>query len=223
MTTYKLSTWNLKDLLKKPGDADREITKLLDLVKKIEWYQPQFTPSVSVETFKTMIQLIEQLALESERVKLYSQLWFAEDMQNQQALALKSKLETLGTDMENRLLFFSQTWKRFPEKDAERLIKALPQYGYYLRKLYHYKTYMLSNEEERIINIKDLTGSNTVVTVYEMLTSGFTFDFDGKKINQEELFNYARDPDPKNVKGPIRRSMLFFKNTAPCSEKSIKP
>lgn len=197
MASYKLSKWNLKDLLKKPQDAEHEINKLLDLVKKIELYQPQFTPSVSVETFKAMIQLIEQLALESERVKLYSQLWFAEDMQNNQALALKSKLETLGTDMENRLLFFSQTWKRFPEKDAERLIKALPHYAYYLRKSYQYKKYMLSTEEERIINIKDLTGSNAVLTVYEMLTSGFTFDFDGKKLTQEELFHYVRDPDPK--------------------------
>jgi len=210
MATRKLSTWNLKDLLKKPGEADHEITKLLDLVKKIESHQPQFTPSVSVETFKTMIQLIEQLALESERVKLYSQLWFAGDMQNQQALALKSKLEILGTDMENRLLFFSQAWKRFPEKDAERLIKALPQYAYYLRKLYHYKKYMLSNEEERVINIKDLTGSNAVVTIYEMLTSGFTFDFNGKKLTQEELLHYVRDPDPKKREGAYHALYAVF-------------
>jgi oligoendopeptidase F len=58
----------------------------------------------------------------------------------------------------------------------------------------------LSESEEKVINLKDVNGVEALVTVYEMLTNGFTFkvEIDGevKELNRSELMVYARDPRP---------------------------
>jgi oligoendopeptidase F len=54
---------------------------------------------------------------------------------------------------------------------------------------------------EKVINLKDLNGVEALVTLYEMLTSGFTFKMEVngevKSLTRSELMTYARDPRPE--------------------------
>jgi len=54
---------------------------------------------------------------------------------------------------------------------------------------------------EKVINLKDLNGVEALVTLYEMLTSKFTFkmevDGEEKSLTRSELMTYARDPRPE--------------------------
>jgi oligoendopeptidase F len=66
--------------------------------------------------------------------------------------------------------------------------------SYYLKSLRRFKPYTLSEAEEKIINLKDLHGSQALVKIYEIITNGFTFklEVDGelKTLTRDGLTRY---------------------------------
>jgi oligoendopeptidase F len=54
---------------------------------------------------------------------------------------------------------------------------------------------MLSDAEERLSTIKDLNGSSALEKIYDLITSNFEYEFQGKKLNQQELVEFVRNPD----------------------------
>jgi oligoendopeptidase F len=61
-----------------------------------------------------------------------------------------------------------------------------------------YKPHTLSEPEEKIINVKNVTGRSAVHTLYDVVTNGLTFTMkaEGKKktLNREALMTYVRSP-----------------------------
>ena len=135
------------------------------------------------------------------RLGAYGQLWFAEDTTNQDALSFRGRVESILADAHNRTLFFELWWKGLDDSAAERLTSASGDLAYYLRSLRRYKPYTLSEPVEKVINIKDVNGAEALVTLYEMLTSKFTFEIevDGetRSLTRSQLMTYARDPRPQ--------------------------
>jgi oligoendopeptidase F len=128
----------------------------------------------------------------------YAHLWFAEDTQSQQTLAFLGKMEQLGAEVRNRMLFFELWWKGLDDSAAQRLLAESGDYAYYLETLRRFKPYTLSESEERIINLKDVNGVDALVHLYDMVTNHFSFELevDGERreMTRAELSTYVRDP-----------------------------
>jgi oligoendopeptidase F len=64
----------------------------------------------------------------------------------------------------------------------------------------HFKPHTLSEPEEKVINTKNVTGNNALVTLYNSITNRYTFkiEVDGKiqELTRGELMMYARESDP---------------------------
>ena len=73
-------------------------------------------------------------------------------------------------------------------------------YRYWLEEIRHFKKYTLTEAEEKIINIKDVTGSSALNTLYAAITNRYTFklEVDGevKELTRGEISVYARHHDP---------------------------
>jgi oligoendopeptidase F len=197
------SRWNLDALLPAhEGEAlARILTKLERQVAEFEAGRGRLSPDMSDAAFLELIRLSEAIYATVARLTSYGYLWFSEDTQDQQALSFLGQMEQLGTDVQNRMLFFSLWWKGLDEEPARRLMATSGDYAYYLESLRHFKPYTLSEPEERIINLKDVNGSSALVKLYEMITNRFSFklEVDGevKEMTRDELATYARDPSPK--------------------------
>ena len=63
------------------------------------------------------------------------------------------------------------------------------------------KLHTLAESEEKIINIKDTTGSNALIKLYDIITNNFIFtlNVNGKKkeLTRQQLTTYVKDPDSK--------------------------
>jgi len=72
-------------------------------------------------------------------------------------------------------------------------------YRYWLEEMRHFKPYTLSEPEEKVINIKDVTGASALRNIYDSITNRYTFDLEveGKvrKMTRGELMVYARHHD----------------------------
>ncbi len=64
----------------------------------------------------------------------------------------------------------------------------------------HFKPHTLTEPEEKIINIKDVTGANAIVNLYTMLTNRYVFhlqvDGETQELTRGGLMVYARSYDP---------------------------
>ena len=64
----------------------------------------------------------------------------------------------------------------------------------------HFKPHTLSEPEEKIINIKNVTGASALNMLYDSITNRYTFkvevDGEDKELTRGELMVYVRQPDP---------------------------
>lgn len=180
-------TWNLKDLL--PEHKGFEFDVLLNDVKEkvfsFEQKRSWLQPVISFEKFNSLLKELEQLDVILSRVGAFGHLWFSEDTTNDDSKAFVAKIEQISTELENKLLFFSLWWKSLDENNAQRLMRTSGINRYFLEHMRKLKVFTLSEHEEKIINLKDTTGSSTLSKVYDILSTALRFPLivDGKRQN----------------------------------------
>ncbi|WP_042687072.1 M3 family oligoendopeptidase [Candidatus Nitrosotenuis chungbukensis] len=200
---YKQGKWKLSDLSdhKSPKFA-RQISTLEGKVKKFEKLKKSLNPNMSSKNFLGIIKNIEDIAENASVIGGYASLWYASDTQSDEATSLVTQMAKLGSEIDNKTLFFDLWWKRkIDEKNALRLMKDSGNLREYLRHKRLLAKYSLSEPEEKIINTLDVTGSTALVKLYDKITNAFeyviTVNGKKKKLTREELTVLVRSNSPK--------------------------
>ncbi|MCI0553153.1 MAG: M3 family metallopeptidase, partial [Anaerolineae bacterium] len=179
----------------------------------------ELIPEISLETLLDFVREVENNLRAAYRVYGFAALWFAEDTQNQDAQTFMARVQQFFAHMQNRTLFFSLWWKELNDENAERLMKDAGEYEYWLREMRNFKPYTLSEAEEKVINIKDVTGSNALQTLYDTITNRFQFEFevDGEKqmLTRDALMSYAFSPDASLREQAFRKLYDTYKKEGP--------
>jgi oligoendopeptidase F len=199
---YPQKIWSLKDLFAGVDDPalEKAFKTLEKEVKVLESQRPIFTTEIAEDEFLAFIKKLESVQRRANRLGGYAQLLFAQDTQNQAVQTLLARVDQFGAELSNRLLFFNLWWKDLPREIAEKLLKVAGDYSYWLEQIRLFKPYTLSEAEEKILNIKNVTGFNALNTLYDAITNRYTFDLKGvrgaKGITRGELMVYVRESDP---------------------------
>ncbi|HZY43525.1 MAG TPA: M3 family oligoendopeptidase [Anaerolineae bacterium] len=200
MNEYKQSRWSLKDILDEQ-QIDQQLEQLEQAVAAFEALRPQLTPDISESEFLDVLRRYEELSATLRALGAYAELWFSEDTQNQAALSLQGRLDQIGADASNRLVFFSLWVKDLPDESIDRLMQLSGDRRYFIDSLRRFKPYLLSESEEQLITLKDVNGIEGLLTLYEMITNKFEFNLhiegDTKTLTRDELQNYFRNPSPE--------------------------
>ena len=199
---YKQKGWSLEELF--PGidapEIESALNKLDSSVASFEDYREKLSADIPVKEFIDILQEHEGITRQASRLGAFASLLFSEDTQDQQALAFMAQMQQLGAEMGNRMLFFSLWWKNLEDEAAAGLLDASGDYRYWLEALRLQKPYTLSEPEEKIINLKDVNGTQALVTLYSTITNRYSYklavDGEVKEFSREELHLYYRDPDP---------------------------
>lgn len=199
---YSQSRWNLDRLI--PGDDPAAVDKALAVyekkIKKVESWRKKLKPTITLKDFLALLKDYEAMGRESARLAAYTALRFYADTQDSAALALFSQMQSRLAEVQNRTLFFSLWWKELDDKRAAKLMAAAGDLRYWLEEMRHFKPHTLSEAEEKVINLKDVTGFQALDNLYDMLTSAyqFTLEVDGQKqtLTRDGLMVYARSPNP---------------------------
>jgi oligoendopeptidase F len=200
--TYQLSTWSLQDLFSGIDGPDLEAAfkKLEAQVESFEKLRPQLKADLTVSSFLEMMKDSEEIARIAQKLYSFAELAFAADTQDQSIQALLGRIQQFMAELENRSLFFSLWWKDLDEANAQRLMGAAGDYRYYLEVIRQFKPYTLSEPEEKVINLKNVTGSNALVTLYDAITNRYVFRLElageTKELTRGELSVHMRSTDP---------------------------
>jgi oligoendopeptidase F len=212
MTTYQLSRWSLADLYPGPDSPELEASfdQIEEQITSFEGVRGKLTPDIPPEQFMQIVRASEETTRVAQRLYSFAGLSFAADTQDQPALTLQARVQQFLAQMENRTLFFSLWWKDLDEANAKRLMDAAGDYRYYLEQIRHFKPYTLSEAEEKVVNLKNVTGSNALITLYDSITNRYVFKMkvDGKtrELTRSQLMNLVYSPEPK-VRGQAYKEL----------------
>jgi oligoendopeptidase F len=194
--------WSLANLFPSADgpEIEKAFEELTRLVTEFEQIRPTLTPNLDKADFMAIIHRLEAIRHLAGRLGSFSGLWFTEDTQNQAAQSLMARVDQFMAELSNRILFFNLWWKDLPDEAAARLSADAGDYRYWLEEIRHFKPHTLSEAEEKIINIKDVTGASALNTLYSTITNRYTFKIEvggeQKELTRGELMAFVRQPDP---------------------------
>jgi oligoendopeptidase F len=200
--TYTQTAWVLDDLY--PSHDSEEMktafSELEKMVAEFETMRPKLTDDISPEQFMELVRRQEEMTRYGQKIYSYGGLWFAANTQDQNALNFVSRVDQFVAEVQNRVLFFSLWWKGLDDTNAIRLMAESGGYRYWLEEMRLFKPHTLSEPEEKIINIKDVTGTKALHNLYDSITNRYVFklviDGEEKELTRGEVMVYARHHDP---------------------------
>ena len=200
--TFTQTKWSLDDLY--PGFNTSELESAFDVIDEqvtsFERLRSNLTPDMPADRFLDVLRASEEMTRVAIKLSSFAGLAFSADTQDQAALSLQARVQQFLADMENRVLFFDLWWKDLDDENAKRLMKTSGDYRYYLEEMRNFKPHTLTEPEEKIINLKNVTGSNALITLYSSITNCYVFkvEVDGevKELTRGQLMALVQGPDP---------------------------
>jgi oligoendopeptidase F len=199
---YQTTRWSLSDLFESQNGADMRaaLAELEALVAQFETHRPRLQADIATEAFLSIVKDYEAINHLARRIYSFAGLSFAADTQDQAIQAFMARIDQLVAELENRSLFFSLWWKALDESNAGRLTASSGDYRYWLEEMRHFKPHTLSEAEEKVINIKNVTGVNALSNLYDTITNRYTFKLtvegEERELTRGEVMVFARSSDP---------------------------
>ena len=218
---YKQERWSLDALF--PGHDTPELKGAMEKLEqdttKFEEYRSQLTDDIDEKTFENILVDLEEITKQAIRLGGYSFLWFSEDTQDQDAIAFQGKIQQYIAGLQNKTLFFSIWWKKLDQEIADKLMKTAGDLEYWLEEIRHYTPFTLTEPEEKIINIKNVTGPTALYSLYESITNSYSYkvtvEGEEKELTRGELMVYARHHDPDLRKAIYQELYRVYGNEGP--------
>ncbi|OYD17131.1 hypothetical protein CH333_01840 [candidate division WOR-3 bacterium JGI_Cruoil_03_44_89] len=162
---------------------DKKIKEDLEKAKQLaDKFEEKYRGRIAAESLtpavlETALKDIEKVYSLMIKTRSFSHLRFAENTGNMDAQSLLLNLQKEGAEIQNKLVFFNLELLDIPDETFKSLVdsKQLASYKYWLLNLRKWKPYKLSEKEEQIINIKDITGKNANVQLHDEYTASFKF------------------------------------------------
>ncbi len=198
---FKQKRWSLDDLFPAPDSPAIKIAfdQADQLVAHFETRRGELNDDITAENFLSIIQDLEAITESRNKLGGYAQMKFTENTQDQMVTALVARTDQFSAEIENRTLFFSLWWKELAEASVKRLLEASGDYRYWLEAMRQFKPHTLSEAEEKIVNIKNVTGVNSVNTLYNAITNRYVYkiEVDGqqKELTRGGVMAQVRKPD----------------------------
>ena len=212
-----LIKWDLSDFYNNINDPviDKDLQDLVKLAEKFNQKvkgnveNPSLTSKQLLEWFKEYETISEKLFY----LQIYSILLYRTNSLDDEIKSFYSKMDEFNVKIQENLLFFNLELNKISDNKFIELIKApeLANYSQALKFNRLKKQHQLSEKEEKIILMKDITGVSGFIKLYSELKSSFMFDFevDGKKkkLTEAELFAFMYQGD-KDLRYKALRTMM---------------
>ncbi|MBX7236381.1 MAG: M3 family oligoendopeptidase [Caldilineales bacterium] len=220
--SYSQTAWSLAGLFPSADGPEIEAA-FTDLSAKVDVFEAErqhLTPAIDPADFRAVVRQLEAIHQMAYRLSSYAGLWFAADTQNQAAQSLRARVDQFMAEVRNRTLFFSLWWKALTDEAAERLLAGdVGDWRYWLEEMRHFRPHTLTEPEEKIINIKDVTGVSALQALYDSITNRYVFrlEVDGqvKEMTRGELMVNVRSPRPEVREAAYREQFRVYGQDGP--------
>ena len=198
--------WNLSDLYTSPEDPriDADL-KLAEghAIRFASQYKPIFaTPEkISADILANLIHDYETIVTLIRKPSCYAHLHFAQKTDAPGAGALMQKTQVRATDIHTQILFWEVAWSKLDQKIVNSIAQSslLQNKMHYLIQIRKYGPHTLSENEEKIMAIKDNTAGSAFSRLFDETINNIPFyiELGGSRIKKTEgeILSYLHSPD----------------------------
>ena len=212
------SKWQLDDLYKEFDTEafQKDIEILKEKASSFEAFRPELKNGLKPERFLEIFKSFEKLNELAHKLGGFTQLQVSADTQDSALLSQMVQTRSVITEVSNKTMFFTLWFRGLSDKDAAPYIEAAEGSRYYLNSLRLRKPYMLSEAEEKLINVKNMTGSAAMINVYNAITNRYVFnitiDGEQKHLTRGEVMSYAHSAKREERKAAYEELYRVYGN-----------
>ncbi len=189
MNEQSIIKWDLSDFFDSIKDPRIE-EKISQIEQKAKLFNNELRGKIKEGNFepnqlKEWFIRLEDIETDLFYFNVYSYLEFSTNSTDEEVKAFFSKIEEFSSKISEYLIFFGLELNQIDDDKFEKFLNApeLAKYKHFLMTNRKRKDHQLSEKEEQIILMKDLTGNKAFLKLYTEITSRFTFEIeiDGEK------------------------------------------
>lgn len=179
--------WNLDSIFKSDEEWEQALKEIPDLSKKVAAYKGRLGESAQV--MLEALKALEKAELKLETVYHYASLQHEADEDDTKATDREGRAMIAYTNMQSELSFIDPEIQAIVESKLNEWIEnpEFADYKIYIKKLLHFKQYILSEKEERLLSLQGQT-AQTAETAFSVLTNvDINKTFGSVKVDGEEM------------------------------------
>ena len=215
---YIQSKWQLDDLYKEIDTEafQKDIERLKEKASSFEAFRPELKTGLKLERFLEIFKAYEELIELSHKLGGFTQLQVSADTQDSALLSQMVQTRAVLTEISNKTMFFTLWFRDLSDDDAAPYIEAAEGSRYYLCSLRLSRPHMLSEAEEKLINVKNMTGTAAMINVYNAITNRYVFnvtiDGEEKHLTRGEVMSYAHSAKREERKAAYEELYRVYGN-----------
>ena len=162
--------WDLSSIYKSDDEWEAALKTLPELTKKVAEFKGKL--GSSAETLLKALKALEKAELQMETVYHYASLQHHANEDDSVATDREGRAMMAYTDMQTELSFFEPEIQSIEEKELRKWISQpdFANYKIFIEKQLHFKKYILSEKEERILSLQ-MQPAQTPDAAFSVLTN----------------------------------------------------
>ncbi len=131
------------------------------------------------------------------RLTSYAYLRYCTDMEDAEVARFFQNLSEAATDISSDLLFLALELNRIDDAELEEKLKAasLAHYAPWLRDVRAYRPHQLSDDLERLLHEKRISGRSAWMRLFDETVAALRFPLGDKELTSAEVLDLLSDPD----------------------------
>ena len=210
--------WSLDDLYPE-GNKEAFQAELDQLKQKAEAFtavRGELQASLEPKRFLEILKDYEAINEISRKLGGYTSLQVSADTQNAAYLSQMVQTRAALTEVSNQVMFFELWFRGLSDEEAAPFLTVADGYRYFLSSMRNEKPHTLTEGEEQIINVKNMTGRSAMVNVYNAITNRYVYDLtiggEVKHLTRGELMSYARSANREERKAAYEELYRVYGN-----------
>ena len=191
--------WDLSDLYKSPEDEQLKSDKA-ELLNKSEVFRKAYRgkmKKMSSAEFAEALKNYEEILQVAHKIGSYSHLIWSTNTEDPALGKLLQEASELGSEVSQKLVFFDVEWLKLDDEKATGIIESqeLYKWKHYLRVSRQYKKHTLSEDAEKVMSAKSVTGRSAWNRYFDETLGAARFKFQGEDLPEQEVLSKLHSPD----------------------------
>ncbi len=215
----KLPEWDLSDFYPSPDAPTvvKDFTRAGELCTKFRKTYEGEVASLSADGLAQAIREYEVIQEILGKLGSYAGLRFAKNMADPKVAQFYQNTQEKITTLSSQILFFGLSINKIDEKDLQAKLQqpALKRYAPWLRDVRSFKPYQLSDDLEKLLHEKHISGQSAWIRLFDETITGLRFKVDGKQMTEPQVFDLLSSKNPATRKKGALAIGKVFKERAP--------
>ena len=189
--------WNLTDLYADPSALEDDLDTAADEARQFADDYRGRVGGLAPEALAEALARYEALTDRMGRAFTYAYLHWSTDTNDSARGALLQHVREQYNQINQQLIFFELEWAQVDAERAESIMQheALADYRHYLELEQLRKDHRLSEDEEKILSEKSVTGRSAWNRFFDETMGAARFTLDGATLTQQQILSKLYEPD----------------------------